>query len=78
MNDLSNAKAAAAKARHQLADTLDAIEDRINVPKRAKELGGKAVSAYQANPIPFIVVGAAVAVTAVGLIAWAIFGRDDD
>lgn len=77
MNNVSDAKDAAAKVRHQLADTLDAIEDKVNVPKRAKELGDKAVAAYQDNPIPFIVAGAAVAVTVVGLIAWAIFGRDD-
>jgi len=77
MNNLDDAKAAAAQARRQLADTLDALEDKVNVPKRAKDLGQKAADAYQKNPVPFIVAGVAVAVTAVGLLAWAIFGRDD-
>lgn len=73
----SDAKAAAAKARHELAATLDAIEDRVNVGKRAKELGEKAADSYQKNPVPWIVGGAAVAIAAVGLIAWAVFGDDD-
>lgn len=79
MNDATaQAKAAAQTARRQLADTLDAIEDKFDVPKRASELAGKAKSAYEKNPVPWIVGGAAVAIIAVGLVAWAIFGRDDD
>jgi len=71
------AKAAAARARHQLADTLDEIEGKFDVPQRAGELAGKAKAAYERNPVPWIVGGAAVAVIAVGLVAWAIFGGDD-
>ena len=82
MNDATpttaTAKAAAAKARHDLADTLDAIEDKFNVPKRTGELVGKAKVAYERNPVPWIIGGAAVAIIAVGLVAWAIFGGDDD
>jgi hypothetical protein len=74
----ASAKAAAAKARHQLADTLDEIEGKFNVPQRAGELAEKAKAAYEKNPVPWIVGGAAVAVIAVGLVAWAIFGGDDD
>lgn len=73
---ISDAKAAAAKARHDLAATLDAIDDRVNVPKRVSELSEKAVASYKSNPIPWIVGGAAVAVVAVGLVAWAIFSDD--
>lgn len=73
----TDAKAAAAKARADLATTLDGIEDKLNVPKRAKELSRKAADSYQENPIPWIVGAAAVAVTAIGLIAWAIFSDDD-
>jgi len=79
MNDATaSAKAAAQKARHELADTLDQIEDKFNVPKRAGELAEKAKAAYEKNPVPWIVGGAAVAIIAVGLVAWAIFGGDDD
>ena len=49
---MTDAKAAAAKARHELAETLDAIEDRVNVPKRVGELSDKAVAAYKENPVP--------------------------
>ena len=66
---MTDAKAAAAKARHELAETLDAIEDRVNVPKRVGELSDKAVAAYKENPVPWIIGGAAVAVIAVGLVA---------
>ncbi|HEY4225375.1 MAG TPA: DUF3618 domain-containing protein [Pseudolysinimonas sp.] len=72
------AKAQAQKARDDLAETLDAIEDKLNVPKRVTELGEQAAAAYRRNPVPWIVGGAAVAVIAVGLVAWAIFSGDDD
>ncbi|GHF25588.1 DUF3618 domain-containing protein [Pseudolysinimonas yzui] len=73
-----DAKNQAAKARADLAATLDALEDRLNVPKRVSELGSKAVAAYEKNPIPWIIGGVAVAVIAAGLVAWAIFSDDDD
>lgn len=72
------AKVQAQKARDELAATLDAIEDKFNVPKRVTELGGKAAAAYRQNPVPWIIGGAAVAVIAIGLVAWAIFSGDDD
>ena len=73
-----DAKNQAAKARADLAATLDQLEDRLNVPKRINELGSKAAAAYEKNPVPWIIGGAAVAVIAVGLVAWAIFSGDDD
>lgn len=75
---ISDAKDQAAKARAELAATLDSIEDRLNVPKRASELAKKAQVAYEKNPVPWIVGGVAVAVIAAGLVAWAIFSGDDD
>ena len=79
MNDATaSAKAAAQKARHELADTLDQIEDKFNVPKRTGELVDKAKVAYEKNPVPWIIGGAAVAIIAVGLVAWAIFSPDED
>jgi hypothetical protein len=78
MSTPSTAKAQAQMARDELASALDAIEDKLNVPKRAQELGKQAMSAYEKNPVPFIIGGVAVAVVAVGLLAWAIFGPDDD
>jgi hypothetical protein len=74
----TDAKNEAARARADLAATLDALEDRLNVPKRVSELKDKAVVAYEKNPLPWIIGGVAVAVIAVGLVAWAIFSDDDD
>ncbi|HWH98548.1 MAG TPA: DUF3618 domain-containing protein [Pseudolysinimonas sp.] len=74
----TDAKNQAAKARADLAATLDALEDRLNVPKRVNELRQKAVAGYEKNPLPWIIGGVAVAVIAVGLVAWAIFSDDDD
>ena len=78
MSTPSTAKAQAQQARDDLANALDAIEDKLNVPKRAKDLSKQAMDAYEKNPLPFIIGGVAVAVVAVGLLAWAIFGPDDD
>ena len=72
-----DAKAAAERARYDLADTLDAIEDKLNVPKRATELGRRAKASYGRNPIPWIIGGVAVAIIAAGLIAWAVLSDDD-
>ena len=74
----TDAKNQAAKARADLAATLDQIENRLNVPKRVSELGSKAVAAYEKNPLPWIIGGVAVAVIAAGLVAWALFSDDDD
>lgn len=63
----------AVKARDELAATLDAIEDKLNVPKRVGELSDRAVAMYRRNPVPIVVAGASVAAVAIGLIAWAIF-----
>lgn len=73
-----DAKNQAAKARADLAATLDQLEDRLNVPKRVSELSQKAAAAYEKNPLPWIIGGVAVAVIAAGLVAWAIFSDDDD
>ena len=73
----TDAKNQAAKARADLAATLDALEDRLNVPKRVSELGSKAVASYEKNPLPWIIGGVAAAVVVVGLVAWAIFSDDD-
>lgn len=63
------AKAKAAQARADLATTLDAIEDKLNVPKRVS-------ASYQKRPLPWVVAGGAAVAVVLGLVAWAIF-RDD-
>jgi hypothetical protein len=70
------AKLHAVKAREELAATLDAIEDKLNVPKRVGELTETARASYAKNPVPWIIGGAAAAAVVIGLVAWAIFGDD--
>jgi hypothetical protein len=62
------AKLKAAEARAELAATLDAIEDKLNVPKRVGEWGRKAAAAYRKQPLPWIIGGIATGVVAVGAI----------
>ncbi len=65
-----------AAARAELEEALDAIEDKLNVPKQLGILGTRAKGAWQANPVPWVI-GAAVAVAVVGgIIAWALHGDD--
>ena len=74
MSDISSR---VASTRADLESTLDAIEDKLNVPKQVGELATKAKDSYERNPMPWIIgaIGAAVAVAAV--VAWAILSDDD-
>ncbi len=63
--------------RAELESTLEAIEDKLNVPKRAGELVEKARASYEQNPVPWIVGATAAIGVVVGLVAWAIFSGDD-
>jgi hypothetical protein len=72
--DIENKVAA---ARAELAETLDAIEDKLNVPKRVEELADKAKVSYESNPLPWIIGAVGAAVVVAGLVAWAILSDDD-
>lgn len=65
-----------AAARSELETTLDAIEDKLNVPKRVGRLGVRVRDSYQDNPVPWIIGATAAVIVIGGLIAWAIV-RDD-
>ena len=67
-----------ARTRANLEGTLDAIEDKFNVPKRVGELSKRAQASWESNPTPWIVGATGVAIAVIGLIAWAIFSGDDD
>jgi hypothetical protein len=62
--------------RAELEETLDAIEDKLNVPKQLSTLGRKAKASYESNPVPWIVGATAAVIVVGGLVAWAIFGDD--
>jgi hypothetical protein len=73
-----NTEARIENARAELEQTLDAIEDKLNVPKQASELARKAKASYEANPVPWIIGATAAAIVVAGVIAWAILSGDDD
>ncbi|CAN5347326.1 hypothetical protein BH09ACT1_BH09ACT1_29320 [soil metagenome] len=66
------------ESRAELQRTLDAIEDKLNVPKQLGILKKKAARSYDTQPLPWIAGATALVVAVGGLIAWSIFGRDDD
>ncbi len=65
-----------ASARAQLESTLDAIDEKLDVQKRASELADNVKRSYQSNPVPWIIGATAAAVVVAGLVAWAIFSDD--
>jgi hypothetical protein len=65
-----------ASTRAQLEETLDAIEDKLNVPKRLGRVGRKVRAAYEQNPVPWIIGATAAVIVIGGLVAWAIFSYD--
>lgn len=73
-----NTEARIESARAELEQTLDAIEDKLNIPKQASELARKAKASYDANPIPWIIGATAAAIVVAGLVAWAVLAGDDD
>lgn len=65
-----------AATRAELESTLDAIENKLNVPKKVRRLVDQAKTSYEDNPIPWIVGAVAAAVTVAGVIAWAVLSDD--
>lgn len=66
-----------AEARSELEQTLDAIEDKLNVPKQVGELTTRVRESYQRNPLPWIIGGIAAAVAVAAVVAWAVLSDDD-
>lgn len=74
---MSDIQARIATQRAALEDTLDAIEDKLNVPKQARALTEKAKASYDTNPIPWIIGATAAAIVVAGVVAWALLSDDD-
>ena len=66
-----------AEQRAHLESTLDEIENKLTVPKQLNRYADKAKSSYNENPVPWIVGATAVAISVVGIVAWAIFSDDE-
>lgn len=74
MSDPVSSTVAATRAR--LEQTLDAIDEKLDVKKQASELTERVKTSYQQNPVPWIIGATAATVVVVGLVAWAIFSDD--
>ncbi|MCU1422444.1 MAG: hypothetical protein JWN36_2095 [Microbacteriaceae bacterium] len=74
---MSDIESRVAGTRADLEATLDAIEDKLNVPKRLGELTTRARASYEANPIPWIIGATVAAIAVAGIVAWAILSDDD-
>lgn len=74
--DKSDVETRIAATRAELESTLDAIENKLNVPKKVRRLVDQAKTSYEDNPIPWIVGAVAAAVTVAGVIAWAVLSDD--
>lgn len=72
-----NIESRVASTREELQATLDAIEDKLNVPKQVGVLRDKAMKSYESNPVPWIIGAVGAAVVVAGLVAWAILSDDD-
>lgn len=68
-------EARVAAARAALGETLNAIEDKFNVPKRTRAAAERIKASYRRNPAPWIagIVGAGL--VAAGAIAFVIVRR---
>lgn len=73
---MSSAAERSATARAELEEALDAIEDKLNVPKQLGILGTRARSSWEANPVPWIIGATAAVIVVGGIIAWAVLGED--
>lgn len=62
--------------RSELEQTLDAIEDRLNVPKQVGKLTARVQASYEENPVRWIIGATAAVVVIGGIVAWAIFGDE--
>jgi len=74
---VEQAAAAAQKARYELADTLDAIEDKLNPVKQAQRASRPVQDSMQRNPIAWVIGSLAAVVVVAGLITWAVLSDDD-
>lgn len=72
----SSGKARSAALRAELEETLDAIEDKFNVPKQVGLLSTKARTSWNENPLPWVIGATGAVIVVAGLVAWALSNDD--
>lgn len=73
---MKSASEQSAVLRAELEETLNAIEDKLNVPKQLGILGTRTKGSWEKNPVPWILGATAAVIVVGGIVAWAIFGED--
>ncbi len=74
MSDTVSSTVSAARAR--LEETLDAIDDKLDMQKQASAFAERVQRSYRANPVPWIIGATAAAVVVAGIVVWAIVTDD--
>lgn len=64
-----------AETQAELEQNLAELAVKFDVPAQAQKLVAKSVASYRRDPLPWLAAGAAAAVAAAGLIAWAVRRR---
>jgi len=70
------AKTRTAQARAELAETLDAIEDKFNVPLQLSLLEKRVRRSFALNPLGWVIGATAAVIVVGGLITWAVLSDD--
>jgi len=70
------AVARVAEARAELAAALDAIEEKLNVKRKARRLSRRIRASIETNPTPWIAAGAVVVLGVAGAVVWVIVKHD--
>lgn len=73
---MRSASERSAVARGELEEALNAIEDKLNVPKQLGILSTRARGSWQDNPRPWIIGAAAAVIVVGGIIALSVLGDD--
>ena len=62
--------------REELAATLDAIGDKLNVRKQLAAMPDRVKASWRRNPVPWIIGGGLALVVVAGAVAWAFLSDD--
>lgn len=71
-----DATARVSAVRGELAETLDALGDKLNVGKQISRLPQTVKASWERDPVPWIIGGGIAVLLVAGTIAWAFLSDD--